>query len=133
MSKPTIYGVWKHEIMDHGSRTVTTQTIGEDATYETHMIFAIGDGCQQHIHHFGTIEIRDGKLKLNFHSGQTKITGCQDPSRNVDLRDFNQAEIEEATALLAQEIPYSIEGDRLTITVSGPMGEIKIAYNRQSD
>lgn len=131
MTNSSVYGIWKHNIVDRGSSTVTIQTIGDDGTYETHMIFSCGGGCEQHIHHHGTIEIGDFTLKLNFESGETRKTGCADPSKNFDTRDFTEAEIEEARSLLAQEIPYSIEGDSLTMTVRGPMGEMKVVYDRQ--
>jgi hypothetical protein len=59
------------------------------------------------------------------------MTGCTDPSRNFGTRDFTEAEIDEARRLLSQEIPYSVEGDSLMMKVSGPMGEMKVVYNRQ--
>lgn len=131
MPDPTIYGVWKHEVGSSGSRTVTTQTIRDDGTFETHMIFALGDGCEQRIRQFGRVEIRDGTLKLTLEAGETGMTGCEDSSKNFDLRPFDEAEMEETRAMLAQEISYSVEGDRLTTTVRGPSGEMEIVYERQ--
>lgn len=130
MTNASIHGIWKHKMVDSGSSTVTIQTIREDGTYETHMIFSFGDGCEQHIHHRGTFAIRGDTLTLSFESGQTRMTESTDPSRNVDTRDFTEAESDEARSLLAQEIPYSIEGDSLTMTVRGPMGEMKVVYSR---
>ena len=130
MTNSSVYGIWKHKMLDRGSSTVTIQTIRDDGTYETHMIFSFGGGCEQHIHHHGTLEIGDVTLKLSFESGETRMTGCTDPSKNFDTRDFTEAEIDEARSLLAQEIPYSIEGDSLMMTVRGPMGEMKVVYNR---
>ncbi|MCG8603707.1 hypothetical protein MJD09_01735 [bacterium] len=49
MSK--IYGIWKHEMKQGDSVSVITQSIREDGSYETHMIYAIGAGCQQHTRH----------------------------------------------------------------------------------
>ena len=97
------------------------------------MIFSFGGGCEQHIHHYGTLEIGDDTLQLTFESGETRMTGCTDPSRNFDTRDFTEAEVDEARTLLAQEIPYSIEGDSLMMTVMGPEGEMKVVYNRSSE
>lgn len=131
MTNPSVYGIWKHEMVDRDSSTVTIQTIREDGTYETHMIFYFDGGCEQHIHHHGTLQIGDATLNMSFESGETRMTGCTDPSKNFDTRDFTEAEIDEARTLLAQEIPYSIEGDSLVMTVRGPMGEMKIVYNRQ--
>lgn len=131
MTHPTIYGVWKHEVGSPGSRTVTTQTIREDGTFETHMVFALGDGCEQHIRHSGTIKIGDGTLKLTLEAGETKMNGCEDPSKNFTLRPFSPAEVEETKAMLAQEIPYAVESDRLTTMVRGPSGKMEIVYERQ--
>lgn len=131
MTNSSVYGIWKHTMVDRGSSAVTVQTIRTDGTNETHMIYSFGGGCEQHIHHYGTIEIGDVTLKLNFEAGETSMRGCTDPSKNFDTRAFTEAEIDEARSLLAQEIPYSIEGDSLMMTVRGPMGEMKVAYNRQ--
>ncbi|HUF68508.1 MAG TPA: hypothetical protein VMM79_07605 [Longimicrobiales bacterium] len=131
MTNSSVDGIWKHKMVDRGFSTVTIQTIRDDGSYETHMIFSLDGGCEQHIHHHGTVEIRDAMLKLRFESGETRMTGCTDPSKNFDTRDFTQAEIDEARRLLSQEIPYSIEGDSLMMTVSGPIGEMKVVYNRQ--
>jgi hypothetical protein len=131
MTNSSVYGIWKHQVVDRGFSTVTIQTIRDDFTYETHMIFSLDGGCEQHIHHHGTLEIGDATLKLSFESGETRMTGCTDPSRNFDTRDFTEAEIDEARRLLSQEIPYSVEGDSLMMKVSGPMGEMKVVYNRQ--
>lgn len=132
MTDPTICGVWKHETGPPGSRTVTTQTIRDDGTFETRMIFAMGGGCEQQIRHSGTIEIRDGRLAMSLEAGETRMTGCEDLSKNFDLRPFDRAETEETRAMLAQEIPYVVEGDRLRTTVRGPAGEMEIVYERQS-
>lgn len=131
MTNPSVSGIWKHQMVDRGSSTVTIQTIRDDGTYETHMIFSFDGGCEQHIHHHGTLEMRDATLRLRFESGETRMTGCTDPSTNFDTRDFTAAEIDEARSLLAQEIPYAVEGDSLIMTVKGPMGEMKVAYNRE--
>ncbi len=54
-----------------------------------------------------------------------------DPAQNFEMRDFTEAEHEEAAGLLAQEIPYVVDGDTLTTTVTAPgIGEMKIAYTR---
>ena len=126
-----IYGIWKHEMAYEGSSTVTTQTIREDGSYQTHMVFTTGGGCQQHIYHYGTLEIGSTTLKLNFKSGKTEMKECEDLSKNFDTRDFTEAETHEAKSLLEQEIPYTVEGDTLTTRVSSPMGEMEVVYNRQ--
>ena len=131
MTNSRIYGIWQHTVVDRGSSTVTIQTIRDDGTYETRMIFSFGGGCEQHIHHHGTLEIGDNTLKLTFESGETRMTGCTDPSKNFDTRGFTEGEIDEARSLLAQEIPYSIEGNSLIMTVRGPEGEMKVVYNHQ--
>lgn len=92
MTNSSVYRIWKHKMVDRGSSTVTIQTIRDDGTYETHMIFSFGGGCEQHIHHHGTFEIGDATLKLSFESGETRMTGCTDPSKNFDTRDFTEAE-----------------------------------------
>jgi hypothetical protein len=120
-------------MVDRGSSSVTTQTLRDDGTYETHMIFAFDGGCEQHIHHYGTFEIGEATLQLSFDSGETSMTGCTDPSNNFDERDFTEAEIDEARGLLAQEIPYSVDGDSLVMTVRGPMGEMNVVYERQGE
>jgi hypothetical protein len=132
MTNASIYGIWTHEMADRGSsHAVMIQTIRDDGTYHTHMIFPFGGGCEQHIHHHGTIEIGEVTLTLTFERGETRMTGCTDPSQNFDMRGFTEAEIDEARSLLAQEIPYSLEGDALMMTVRGPMGEMKVMYHRQ--
>lgn len=127
----TIHGVWRHEIGSGDSSVITTQTIRENGSYETHMSFSLGAGCRQHIYHHGKIRIGEATLKLTIESGKTEMTGCEDPSRNFDLRDFTAAEIEDAKGLLAQEIPYTVENDTLTTTVKGPMGQMEVVYERQ--
>jgi hypothetical protein len=131
MSRSRVHGIWKHEMVDRGTSTVTIHTIRDDGSYETHMVFAFADGCEQHIHHQGTIEIGDTTLTLDFQSGTTRMTGCTDPSRDFAMRDFTQAEIDETRGLLAQEIPYSMDGDALQMTVKGPMGALTVVYTRQ--
>lgn len=131
MTSSSLHGIWKHEMGDRGSSAVIIQTICSDGTYETRMVFSLGGGCEQHIHHHGTIEIGDVMLKLNMESGETRTTGCEDRSRNFDTRDLTAAEIDEARNLLAEKIPYSIEGDSLTMTVTGPAGEMEVVYKRQ--
>lgn len=127
----SVYGVWKHEMGSGDSSVITTQTIREDGSYETHMIFSLGAGCRQHVYHYGKIMIGEATLKLTLGSGQTEMTGCEDSSRNFDLRDLTSAEIEEARGLLAQEIPYTVEDDTLTTTLQGPMGQMNVVYERQ--
>ena len=128
-----IYGIWKHEMDYGGSSTVTTQTIRDDGSYETHMIYAMGGGCGQHIYHYGKLDVGEVSLRVNFESGETEMMDCEDPSRNFDRRGFTEAEIDEATSLLGQEIPYTVEGDRLTMTVKVPMGEMEVVYDRQAE
>lgn len=127
----SIYGIWKHETAAGESSVITTQTIREDGSYETHMIFVLGAGCRQHVYHYGRVMISEATLKLIFDSGKTEMTGCEDSSKNFDLRGFTSAEIEDARSLLAQEIPYTIENDTLTTTVKGPMGQLNVEYRRQ--
>jgi hypothetical protein len=131
MTNSDVYGIWKHEMVDAGSSSVTTQTLRDDGNYETLMVFSFGGGCEQHIHHHGTFEMGEASLKLSFGSGETSMRGCADPSKNFDRRDFTEAEIDETRSLLAQEIPYSIDGDSLVTTVRGPTGEMKVVYERQ--
>ena len=126
-----IHGVWKHEMVYGGASMVTVQTIREDGSYETHMVFPMGGGCRQHIFHYGHVEIGDTTLKLRFESGTTTMKGCEDASKNFESRGFTEAEINEAQTLLAQEIPYTVDGDTLTTTVQGPGGQMKIDYTRQ--
>jgi hypothetical protein len=59
------------------------------------------------------------------------MTGCEDSSMNFELRPFDEAETEETKAMLAQEIPYSVDGERLTTTVRGPSGEMDVVYERR--
>lgn len=128
----SIYGIWKHEMVSEGSSTVTTHTIREDGSYETHMIFAMGSGCQQHIYHHGKLDIGKATLRLNFDSGKTEMRECEEPAKNFGMRDFTEEETNEVISLLEQqEIPYTVEGDKLTMTVKGPTGEMKVVYNRQ--
>ena len=70
---------------------------------------------------------------MSIESGETEMRDCEDPSRNFDRRGFTEAEINEATSLLGQEIPYIVDEDRLTMTVKGPMGEMEVVYNRHID
>jgi hypothetical protein len=133
MTNTSVYGIWKHEAGEPGSSMVMIQTVRSDGTYETHMIYSFGGGCEQHIHHYGTLVVGDDALHLNFESGETRMTGCTDPSKNFATREFTQAEVDEARSLLAQAIPYSVEGDSLTMTVSGPEGEMKVVYKRQAE
>lgn len=127
----SIYGTWKHEMDYGGSSTVTTQTIREDGSYETHMIYAMDGGCRQHIVHYGKLDIGEVSLRVNFESGETEMRDCEDSSRNFDRRGFTEVEINEAKNLLRQEIPYTVDDDRLTMTVKGPMDEMEVVYNRQ--
>ena len=60
-----------------------------------------------------------------------RLTGCADASKNFEMRDFTEAEVNEAETLLAQEIPYSVEGDTFTTTVQGPGGSMDVVYKRQ--
>lgn len=133
MANSSVHGIWRYKMVDRGSSTVTTQTLRDDGTYETHMIFSFDGGCEQHIHHYGTFEIGEATLQLSFESGETSMTGCADPSDDFDKRDFTEAEIDEARSLLAQEIPYSIKGDSLVMTVTGPTDEMNVVYKRQGE
>ena len=127
----SIRGVWKHEASYGGRTVVTVQAIREDNTYETHMVFPSAGGCEQHVYHYGSVEVGDATLRLHFGSGKTKMTGCQDESKNFELRDFTEAEIDEAKTLLAQNIPFTVVDDTFTTTVKTPVGEMSIAYKRQ--
>lgn len=128
-----IYGIWKNEMSFGDSSVVTTHTIREDGSYETHMIYGMGGGCRQHIFHFGKLDFDDASLRLSIESGETEMRDCEDPPRNFDRRGFTETEINEATSLLGQEIPYIVDDDRLTMTVKGPMGEMEVVYNRHVD
>ena len=128
-----IYGIWKNEMSFGDSSVVTTHTIREDGSYETHMIYATGGGCRQHIIHFGKLDFDDASLRLSIESGETEMRDCEDPPRNFDRRGFTETEINEATSLLGQEIPYIVDDDRLMMTVKGPMGEMEVVYNRHVD
>lgn len=128
----SIYGTWRNETASGDSSVITTQTIREEDSYETHMIFLFDAGCRQHIYHYGRISIGEATLKLTVESGKTEMTGCNDSAKNFDMRALTRAEIDEARSLLAQEIPYTIENDVLTTTVEGPMGPMDVVYKRQS-
>lgn len=127
----SVYGTWKNEMASGDSSVITTQTIREDGSYETHMIFPVGAGCRQHIYHYGEVTIGETTLQLTLASGKTAMTGCENGSQNFALRDLTRAELEEARRLLAQEIPYTVDDDTLTTTVNSPMGEMNVAYERQ--
>lgn len=127
----SVYGIWKHEMASGDMSVITTQIIREDGSYETHMIFRSGAGCEQHVHHYGEAVLGETTLKLALAAGRTEMKGCDDPSKNFELRDLTGTEMEEARGLLAREIPYVVESDTLTTTVEGPTGQMEAAYKRQ--
>ncbi len=125
-----IFGSWKNELMYGGTSVETTITVLDDGNYHTHMVYSMANGCRQHIHHYGTHEIRVKTIKLSFRTGNTEKSGCRDPTENFVLRDFTDAEINEAMSLLENEIAFSVNGENLTTTVTGPTGPMKIVYKR---
>ena len=128
----SIHGVWKYETAYRGgASTVMIQTIREDGRYETHMVYPMVGGGRQDIFHYGRADVGAATLKLHFESGKTRMTGCEDASKNFEIRHFTEAETNEARTLLAQEIPYTVEGDTLTTIVKAAGGEMKVVYKRQ--
>ncbi|MCG8605219.1 hypothetical protein MJD09_09500 [bacterium] len=64
------------------------------------------------IYHYGTVETGEGTLKLNFISGKTKMIGCEDPSKNFDLRGFTNAEVDEARVFWLRRSPTQLKETR---------------------
>ncbi len=128
-----IFGSWTNEMNFAGMSITTTQIIREDGSYETRMNYPLGGEGRQDIYHYGTAEIGQSSMRLRFHSGKTGGSGCADESKNFALRDFTSAEVDEAEALLDQDIAYTLEGDRLSMTVQSPAGPIEVVYTRQAE
>ena len=128
-----IYGSWKNEMSFGGMTITTTQIIRPDGSFETHMNYPMGGDGRQSIYHYGTVEIGPTTMRISFERGKTEGSGSADPARNFPLRDFTAAEIDEAETLLDQDIPYTLDGDTLSMTVQSPAGPMEIAYTRQPE
>ena len=129
----SIYGIWKHNTKYAGLSISIVQTIREDDSYETHMVFAMGRGGRKHFYYYGTLEIGDTTIKPKLGSGKVEMVGCKNPSKNFSLRELTEAETREARNILEQEVPYTIEGDTFVTKSKGPLGKITIAYERQGE
>lgn len=123
----SIFGEWQSS-SEHGS---STHVLDSNGTFQTHMIFPMGDGCKQHVSHFGRFVAEAGLLRLTFESGKTHMEGCAESAKNFSERDFNDAEIEETRGFLSQAIPFEVDGDTLTTTVEGPDGKMRVNYKRK--
>lgn len=127
-----LVGTWEHELSYSGMNVKTILTLQEDRTFETHMIYRMSGGCIQNIYHYGKFEVSSDSLRLKFESGTTEKIGCQDSSQNFEMRNFTEEETNEARSLLAEPIPYTVEGNTLTTTVRGPVGEMKVIYKQKA-
>ena len=125
-----LHGTWRNETNMMGMMVELVQEIRPDGSYETRMAYPTPHGGTHKIFHFGQYTAEAGSLVLNFESGKTERVGCNDPSNDFELRDLNTSELEETKRVLADPIPFEVEGDELRTSVQSPMGPMKVTYTR---